>query len=96
MTPPRKLSPLQVAAVAASLVNGRSVAELALKYGVARSTIRRSLRRDTPEGVRRVKLAPCGTPGAYKRHIAHREIPCDSCLLANRVYEQKRRGRTVG
>jgi hypothetical protein len=31
------------------------------------------------------ELRPCGTPAAYKRHLRHREPPCDDCTAANRL-----------
>jgi hypothetical protein len=31
------------------------------------------------------QLRPCGTPAAYKRHLRHREPPCDDCTAANRL-----------
>lgn len=27
---------------------------------------------------------PCGTPAAYRRHLRHREPPCDACIMAAR------------
>lgn len=30
---------------------------------------------------------PCGTDAAYKRHLAHREVPCDLCTEAHRAYQ---------
>jgi hypothetical protein len=27
-------------------------------------------------------LKPCGTPAAYRRHLRHREEPCDACRQA--------------
>ena len=31
----------------------------------------------------RARLMPCGTLAAYKRHLRHREVPCDACTRAN-------------
>lgn len=30
---------------------------------------------------------PCGTDAAYKRHLYHREVPCDACHRAHRAYD---------
>jgi hypothetical protein len=27
-------------------------------------------------------LQPCGTQAAYQRHLAHHEVPCDACAMA--------------
>jgi hypothetical protein len=35
------------------------------------------------------KLLPCGTMGAYSRHIAHNEQPCPECREAQREYSRK-------
>jgi len=37
------------------------------------------------------ELKPCGTPAAYKRHLRHREPPCDDCTAANRLSSRLRR-----
>ncbi len=36
-----------------------------------------------PRGQR--PMAPCGTDAAYKRHLRHGEVPCDSCREAHNV-----------
>lgn len=33
-------------------------------------------------------LAPCGTPAAYQRHLAHGEEPCPECRAANLANNQ--------
>jgi hypothetical protein len=33
---------------------------------------------------------PCGTVAAYKRHLRHREPPCDPCREANAAYQHDR------
>lgn len=40
------------------------------------------------------KPKPCGTTGAYRRHIRNGEKPCGPCAEAWREYFQKRRGTT--
>ena len=35
-------------------------------------------------------LKPCGTRAAYQRHIKNREVPCEACVLANRLTAQDR------
>lgn len=29
-------------------------------------------------------VQPCGTKAAYRRHLAHHQIPCGACLAARR------------
>ena len=36
-------------------------------------------------------LRPCGTHAAYKRHLAHGEVPCDECAEAGSTYHQRRK-----
>ena len=36
-------------------------------------------------------LKPCGTHAAYKRHMAHFQVPCKACKEANRVWIRERR-----
>lgn len=38
------------------------------------------------------KLQPCGTKGAYMRHIRKGEKPCTPCKKAWALYYAKRRG----
>lgn len=42
----------------------------------------------------RTPKAPCGTFGAYQRHIRNGETPCDPCAEASRVYMQRWRRDT--
>jgi hypothetical protein len=35
--------------------------------------------------------APCGTPAAYKRHLARGETPCTDCRVRNREDQKQRR-----
>jgi len=41
-------------------------------------------------------LQPCGTRAAYRRHLAHGEVPCGPCEEANRSYELDRRRAKKG
>lgn len=36
-----------------------------------------------------IRLKPCGTDAAYKRHLSNGEIACDQCLTAHRVAIRK-------
>jgi hypothetical protein len=36
------------------------------------------------------RLEPCGTRAAYRRHLAHGEVPCERCTAANRETERVR------
>jgi WhiB family transcriptional regulator, redox-sensing transcriptional regulator len=36
------------------------------------------------------KKSPCGTVGAYRRHVRAGEKPCLDCKHANRIYNQDR------
>lgn len=38
-------------------------------------------------------LAPCGTPAAYKRHLAHGEKACEPCNQARRDCDNERKRR---
>ena len=38
-----------------------------------------------------MKLQPCGTPAAYRRHLDHGEVPCWPCTEAERLRLQDRR-----
>lgn len=38
------------------------------------------------------KLSPCGTLAAYRRHLKNREVPCEPCSEASRIYTRRRRG----
>lgn len=33
----------------------------------------------TPRGMRQRNVKPCPGWAAYKRHIRHREVPCEAC-----------------
>jgi hypothetical protein len=33
-------------------------------------------------------VRPCGSYAAYRRHIAHREVPCDACRAAALAYSR--------
>jgi hypothetical protein len=33
-------------------------------------------------GMRWPQVKPCGTEAAYRRHLRHREVPCEPCRLA--------------
>jgi hypothetical protein len=35
-------------------------------------------------------LEPCGTSAAYKRHIRHREVPCEPCRQFERAKSRAR------
>jgi hypothetical protein len=52
-----------------------------------------------PEGKPPVtrELKPCGTRGAYLRHLAHREVPDEACAAAARGWAtgQRRKRRTT-
>jgi hypothetical protein len=39
-------------------------------------------------------LMPCGTASAYRRHLAHRETPCEACYEAERIRLDDRRKAT--
>lgn len=38
-------------------------------------------------------VKPCGSYAAYRRHIAHREVPCDACRAAALEYSRAARHR---
>lgn len=35
--------------------------------------------------------SPCGTPAAYRRHLRHKESPCDACRKAKRGEARQQR-----
>ncbi|MSS84978.1 hypothetical protein FYJ24_09420 [Actinomycetaceae bacterium WB03_NA08] len=37
------------------------------------------------------KPSPCGTEAAYKRHLRHKEEPCDACREAHRNLQRSKR-----
>lgn len=39
-------------------------------------------RRRRSEGVKPLRLAPCGTTSAYRRHLRRKEKPCAACAAA--------------
>lgn len=48
-------------------------------------------RKRTDRGRGGHKLSPCGTYGAYKRHVREGEEPCQPCADAYRTYNRRRR-----
>ena len=41
------------------------------------------------------KPSPCGTEAAYKRHLRHKEAPCDACRKAHRDLQREKRKPVV-
>lgn len=67
------------------LANGRSVKEVADKFGVSVRTIYRLM---TDPGVQQPRvLHPCGTNAAYHRHRRSGERPCVGCVEAHAAYQ---------
>lgn len=54
------------------------------RYSVHRMQQRPTKKTDQPK--------PCGTPAAYRRHLAHSEAPCDACHQAMVDEGRERRG----
>jgi hypothetical protein len=46
-----------------------------------------------PVSVRSLRLQPCGTRAAYRRHLAKGDPPCLPCDEENRRYERERKQR---
>ena len=42
------------------------------------------------------RLQPCGSHGAYQRHVKAGETPCDACRDANAAYMKARRDAWPG
>jgi hypothetical protein len=48
--------------------------------------LRQAARRGVIPGQRRWRnVKPCGTEPAYRRHLRHREVPCEPCRLAANI-----------
>lgn len=87
-----KLSKFQTAALITDVANGMSKAEAGRKYGISNRTVHRifeRISRDTRYDKHKKKLHPCGTIGAYRRHLRNGER-CVKCCEANSKYENER------
>lgn len=88
----KALSPFQAAQLATDIADGMSKSKAAIKYGVHRRTIYRTLAREDPELEPQKtkdedikpprKLKPCGTNAAYQRHRRKGE-KCPVCWAAH-------------
>lgn len=59
-------------------------------WGGISETGRRKLRAEPQQSVKK-ELAPCGTTGAYQRHVRNGEPVDDECREASRLYSANRR-----
>lgn len=91
MTFVKKLTPSQAAAMAADRARGWTYARIAEKYGVSATTVGRYVHEERRRPLTPRQLHPCGTIGAYRRHLRAKEPPCVACSAANAGYGVRRR-----
>lgn len=64
-------------------------AYMALRRRDEEPDLRKACGRLASERQRLGGLQPCGTIAAYRRHFKHGEEPCDACVEARRVSDEK-------
>lgn len=88
----RKLSNLQVVQLVGDVSNGMTKKAAAEKYEVSLRTVARIFNDEDRNEPKKRRLHPCGSIGAYRRHLRKKEPPCTKCNAANAKYEK---GRTA-
>lgn len=86
MTFQKVTTPSAAAAIVTLVANGKSVTEVAVRYNISRSTVKRLLAFANPKPPR--ELLPCGTNAAYVRHKRLGTRPCPACCEAHAAYQR--------
>lgn len=99
--PSATIPPADVEEAIRLYLGGMKAADVAALYGVTRHTVAKWGKRESRRDVDSVEFAdvvrrpqwfqPCGTPAAYRRHLANSEETCQPCRDAIHAYHQTRK-----